>query len=489
MVTLSFLATYYGNRASAFNMILRYSDAIGDCDAAVMADPSYGKAHFRKAKIQITLGDLDGAKRSYSLGMVRDPNDSKIIKEKDEVETLKRRMDLAEGLLGKRGPSSSSSAVGGGRGGSSGAAAGRKDAAQALRQVELVVSSCPAWDEAKLVKGEALVRLGRYDDAYKITTQLLRTGGSSSELIFLRAQCLFGQGNLDDATKHLRQILSGDPDNAAAAAMLRGLRAVGRKKGEADNAYKGKRFPESVTLYGEALDLCPPDGSAAYRAKLHFNRASANANLRKHEEVISDCTKAIGLDEGYFKAYMRRASSNLLIGEAENCKKALRDYQSALDIASTEEQKKDLKKKVQLAQVQLKRAGRKDFYKIIGVSRDATEAEIKKSYRKMALKWHPDRHASSTEQDKKKAEEIFRDANLAYEVLSDPEKKSRYDQGVDEQDLDNPHAQPGGGHGMHGGHSHGGMGGVDPEMLFNMFMQQQGGGSRRGGAGQSFQFG
>ena len=75
--------------------------------------------------------------------------------------------------------------------------------------------------------------------------------------------------------------------------------------------------------------------------------------------------------------------------------------------------------------------------------------------RKLALKWHPDRHASSSEEEKKKAEAVFRDVNLAYEVLSDPAKKQRYDDGVEEQDLDNPHAQPGGMH-SHGG----GMGGI-----------------------------
>jgi len=58
----------------------------------------------------------------------------------------------------------------------------------------------------------------------------------------------------------------------------------------------------------------------------------------------------------------------------------------------------------------------------------------------------------------------------AYEVLSNPEKKTKYDQGVELEDLDNPHA----GHG-HEGHSHGGShGGIDPNILFQMFMQQQG---------------
>lgn len=111
--------------------------------------------------------------------------------------------------------------------------------------------------------------------------------------------------------------------------------------------------------------------------------------------------------------------------------------------------------------------------------------------RKLALKWHPDRHSNSTEEEKTKAEATFRDVNLAYEVLSDPVKKQRYDEGVEEQDLDNPHAQPGGMH-SHGG-GMGGMGGIDPDLLFQMFMQQQhggmGGGSRRGGMPGGFHFG
>ena len=57
----------------------------------------------------------------------------------------------------------------------------------------------------------------------------------------------------------------------------------------------------------------------------------------------------------------------------------------------------------------------------------------------------------------------------AYEVLSNPEKKAQYDQGVEVEDLDNPHAGHDHSHGHGGGH-----GGIDPNILFHMFMQQQG---------------
>lgn len=66
---------------------------------------------------------------------------------------------------------------------------------------------------------------------------------------------------------------------------------------------------------------------------------------------------------------------------------------------------------------------KEDYYKILGVSRNASDADLKKSYRRLAMKFHPDRN-----QDNPDAEEQFKQAKEAYEVLSDPKKRSAYDQ-------------------------------------------------------------
>jgi molecular chaperone DnaJ len=66
---------------------------------------------------------------------------------------------------------------------------------------------------------------------------------------------------------------------------------------------------------------------------------------------------------------------------------------------------------------------KRDFYEILGIDKNANEGEIKKAYRKMALKYHPDKNPGD-----KEAEEMFKEAAEAYEVLSDPNKKARYDQ-------------------------------------------------------------
>ncbi|MCG2623575.1 DnaJ domain-containing protein [Arthrobacter sp. I2-34] len=64
----------------------------------------------------------------------------------------------------------------------------------------------------------------------------------------------------------------------------------------------------------------------------------------------------------------------------------------------------------------------KDFYKILGVSKDASEADIKKAYRKLARKYHPDTNAGD-----ESAEKMFKDVSEAYSVLSDPEERQQYD--------------------------------------------------------------
>src|SRR5689334_16468778 len=64
----------------------------------------------------------------------------------------------------------------------------------------------------------------------------------------------------------------------------------------------------------------------------------------------------------------------------------------------------------------------KDYYKILGVSREASQDEVRKAFRKLARQYHPD-----VAKDKKKAEEKFKEINEAYEVLGDPEKRKKYD--------------------------------------------------------------
>lgn len=72
-------------------------------------------------------------------------------------------------------------------------------------------------------------------------------------------------------------------------------------------------------------------------------------------------------------------------------------------------------------------AQKRDYYEVLGLQKGASPDDIKSAYRKMALKWHPDRWVDGSEAEKKTAEEKFKEASEAYSVLSDPDKKARYD--------------------------------------------------------------
>jgi molecular chaperone DnaJ len=73
-------------------------------------------------------------------------------------------------------------------------------------------------------------------------------------------------------------------------------------------------------------------------------------------------------------------------------------------------------------------AEKRDYYEVLGLQKGASADDIKAAYRKAALKWHPDRWVSGTDAERKTAENNFKEASEAYSVLSDPDKKAKYDQ-------------------------------------------------------------
>ncbi len=114
---------------------------------------------------------------------------------------------------------------------------------------------------------------------------------------------------------------------------------------------------------------------------------------------------------------------------------------------------------------------KRDYYEVLGLSRNASEGDIKKAYRKLAVKYHPDKNPGNVE-----AEEKFKEATEAYEVLTNPQKRQKYDQ------FGHQAFAPGGGGGGFGG---GGFEGIDLEEALRTFMGAFGGGGGGGARGGS----
>lgn len=116
---------------------------------------------------------------------------------------------------------------------------------------------------------------------------------------------------------------------------------------------------------------------------------------------------------------------------------------------------------------------KRDFYEVLGVAKNASDEDIKKAYRKLAMKHHPDRNQGDQAQ---KAEEKFKEAKEAYEILSDPAKRAAFDQyghaGVDPNMA-----------GRRGGEGYGGFAEAFGDIFGDIFGQN---GARRPGAGQMY---
>ncbi|KAF0697505.1 Aste57867_11815 [Aphanomyces stellatus] len=438
-------AAYYANRAAGYLMLNKFQEAIGDSSRAIAMEPTFLRGYQRKAKAQVALGELEAAIKTYQAGLLKDPNDATLINDRRSAEIAMDKINRGRDHV----------------------KAGKFR--EAVFCFDSALTICTHSNDLKKWRAEALIGCERYDEAFAVLTQLMRSDSSSPEIFYLRAQCLYYQGEFTSAIRHLQEALRADPDNMRFVKEIKRIRALDTQKEAANDAFKSGRYQDAVDAYTECLSIDPNNKS--YNAKLHCNRAAALAKLNKNEEAIKDCDKAIYYDSSYVKAYLRKAQCLKDLGGKEHLEQALREYETASKLVG-EDQQRQYAQYIRETKLQLKKAKRKDYYKILDIAQSASEADIKKAYRKSALKYHPDRHANKTEEEKKQAEIDFKDVGEAYAVLSDAQKKQRYDSGVDLEDLDNDMGGMGGG-----------MGGMNPNDIFQMFFNQQGGGGMGGMGG------
>ncbi|XP_010167032.2 dnaJ homolog subfamily C member 3 [Antrostomus carolinensis] len=155
-------------------------------------------------------------------------------------------------------------------------------------------------------------------------------------------------------------------------------------------------------------------------------------------EAIKVCTEVLQLEPTNVNALKDRAEAYLLEDLYEE---AIKDYETAQANSENDQQ---IREGLERAQRMLKQSQKRDYYKILGVKRNARKQEIIKAYRKLASQWHPDNFQS--EEEKKKAEKKFIDIAAAKEVLTDPEMRRKFDAGEDPLDAE---SQQGGGNPFH----------------------------------------
>jgi len=395
------VATYYGNRSAAFMMLGTYDKALEDAQNAIRIDENFLKGYYRAAKCHLVMGSIGNATNYLQKVLEKDP------KNKDAQNDLRTTRMIQE---------FESSAF---------QAHDKEDYRKVVFCMNHILEACPACILYKVMRAEAYCLLGKYSDALSDVQNILRNDSINSDALYVKGLCLYYQDFVDKAYQHFNQVLRRDPDHKKARVALKKARHLQSKKQEGNECFSSGKYQEAFDIYSEALMIDPCNKST--NAKLYYNRALVGSKLNQLEKAIEDCSQALELDSTYLKAYIKRARCYM---DAEKYEEAVRDYEKVCKMDRSREYRRMLDE----AKLELKKSKRKDYYKILGVPKGSSEDEIKKGYKKEALKHHPDRHSGASDEAKKNEEVLFKEVNEAYSVLSDPRKRARYDSGQDLED-------------------------------------------------------
>lgn len=446
--------TYLSNRAAAYISANKYDAALADSIQANQLDPTNDKILHRLARIYTSLGRPQDALDTYS----KIPGGASA-KDTAAAKQAVLAIRSAESQLNEESGNANM-------------------ALWSLDQAKQSLGFGVPWPRRwQILRARAYLKSGTVNalgEVQGIVTSLMRDNPTDAEAVVLAGRALYlrdekpkaGKSDYQRAEDCFRQALNLDPDMSEAREALKVLKRLERARNEANDVFKRGRYAEAVQKYTECLTVDPRNKTT--NAKLLGNRALSRMKIKEYDEAIKDCEAALKLDPTYTKARKTKAKA---IGENGDWQKAVEELKG---LAEENPGDNDLAKEMRNAELELKKSKRKDYYKILGVDKDAGEAEISRAYKKKALRCHPDKF-----QGDKEKEEEFKELTEANEVLSDPQKRQRYDSGVD---LMEPGEGMGGfpaGFGGFGGFGGGAGGGVqiDPEMLFNMM----GGGMRQGG--------
>ncbi|KAL2509449.1 DnaJ protein P58IPK-like protein [Forsythia ovata] len=400
-------------RASQSIKVKKYSEALDDLNAAIETDPGLSEAYRHRASILRQLCRYGESEKSYKKFLEINPRNSAAEKELSQLFQAQSALDSAKTLFDSG------------------------DFTKALEYIDKVVLVfSPACSNAKLLKARLLLAAKDYSSAISETGYILKEDEDNLEALLLRGRAYYYLADHDVAIRHYQKGLRLDPEHGELKKAYFGLKNLLKKsKSAEDNASKGK-LRLAVEEYKTALALDPDH--IAHNVHLHLGLCKVLVKLARGKEAVTSCSGALEIDEELVEALVQRGEAKLLVEDWEG---AVADLKSA---AEKSPQDVNIREALARAERSLKLSKRKDYYKILGVSKTAPMSEIKRAYKKLALQWHPDKNADN----RAEAEAKFQEIAAAYEILGDEEKRTKYDSG---EDIDEGMGMGGGGFNPFGG--------------------------------------
>lgn len=251
------------------------------------------------------------------------------------------------------------------------------------------------------------------------TGKILKIESGHMEALELRGRAYYVLGELDMAMNHYRQGLKSDPEHTTIKEMYRVVKKIQENLKKSNKAVEEGNHERAIELLLKVLDVDSEHNTIAPKANIDL--AASYRSLKKYPEAKTCANNAIKMNDNNAEAH--RALGHVLM-DLEEFDEAVRAFKRAADLSQGNG---EIAEDVRKAEAALKQSKQKDYYKILGVARNAKEKEIKKAYREKALEWHPDKHKG--EDEKLVAEKKFQEIAEAAEVLSDAELRRKYDVG------------------------------------------------------------
>ena len=460
----------YSNKGTCEKCLKKYKEAIRDYKKALEINPKNTKNLNRLASVYIIVGNLGEAQITQQKALNFEPNNY----------TFKEQMNSIQKIIEDE------------------AKMKEKINEQKWDEAEVVCKSLlekvPAFGELKKFYIKILLENVKIQDALSFINKEVNFEDKmkDEEFDYLIALALYYDGQYEKAKKQLNIIKQKHNHDEKCAELLNKVNNIEKIKNKANEIFKQKKYEEAIEEYTKVLEFDPQNKK--FNSIILANRALCYQKFNKNTEALRDSNQSVKLNPNYARGYIKRGNVYMELKMYDDAKA---DFQKAKEIdpsvSGVEGYLNDAKN-------QAEKARKRDYYAILGVSKNADQNEIKKAYKKMAMKYHPDRNSES-EETKKMAEKKFIDVNDAYNVLSDPQKRAMYDQGADP--LNPEEASSGGMHFRGGdaseilkmffgggspfGFSSGGSGFGDGGSFRTFTFGGPGGGrSRRGGGGDPF---
>eukprot|EP00927_Polykrikos_kofoidii_P048903 TRINITY_DN43072_c0_g1_i1.p1 TRINITY_DN43072_c0_g1~~TRINITY_DN43072_c0_g1_i1.p1 ORF type:complete len:1036 (-),score=219.78 TRINITY_DN43072_c0_g1_i1:105-3212(-) len=321
----------------------------------------------------------------------------------------------------------------------------------------------------RLTLVRALLRCRRESEASAEASVAARLHSDCAAAFLWHGRCLLRAGKRDEGIASLTLAATPGGTDGAWAALeakrrLQAIRGMQSCERRAKDAYARGLFPDAARIYGQAIDCAGIVGDDKWsRAELHSNRAACQRRAREFSKAVADLDVALSLFPRYKRALFRRGVCLLEAGSPNDAVVAFetllgldRVWPNMLEwLVRAHAQQQRQGGKTGSAGFGESSGGRcsngapsvpsfadagnwaeamgekdvaaqKNHYTVLGVPTDATEKQLKRAYRTMSLKFHPDKEGGSTR--------AFQRVASAYETLSDPEKRQLYDEGADLKD-------------------------------------------------------